>query len=353
MTGFRCVVFSLFSFILISSVPVVSGAAGSKEQKAGKSVKLALKFVPGQSEKYRVITEVLRSVESGSIQKKAKSRRRTGKTGDYIEMVFTQTVKSVNPKGNAVVKITINEVKFRSVEKNKVTLDFDSTKKTKNSADKSNIDKNGVVKNKPGALAKLIGKSYTIELSPKTRVVRILDIQDARSVIDKNKQGTAVSTLLSADSIVLRHEVHPLSSSKTQTVRKGDKWNEKKKFNFGMMGKKSYNKTYTLKQLREQDKKQLALVEMEAGPSAENVRDAVGQPINVFSKLFDCNDKYTGSMSFDADSGRVLEYTENLDIKWVAVDPISAKRLSGAVKKSPTAIIMTAARHHKLQIVGK
>ncbi len=73
-------------------------------------------------------------------------------------MVFNQQVQSINAAGNAIEKITIKELKYYAEVKDNKTLDFDSTKD----------------KDPNNALFALVGKSYTIEITPSGKVSELL-----------------------------------------------------------------------------------------------------------------------------------------------------------------------------------
>jgi len=301
----------------------------SKEQLT--TVELALKFTPQDSTTYRLITEAEKSVMwEGPLPEKP-SAFKSGHTASRIEMTFTQRIQSIDDKGNAVVEITIKGLKDLAQVRDNTVLDFDSSRE----------------KDRDSLLSKLIGQSYTIEISPAGRVLRILDVNEARAAVkgDSSAHQTA-SALVSDDTIKQRHTILALAATDKDQFQQGDSWSDMESFSFGMMGSKSYEKIYTLKEVKDTDHRQIAIVEMNAIPSSEMAEELhKEQATGLFTKLFDNTETYTGELKLDLTAGKIEKYIEKLQTEWVAVDPFAGQQDD----KEPAALKMTATRLYHIE----
>jgi len=301
----------------------------SKEQLT--TVELALKFTPQDSTTYRLITEAEKSVMwEGPLPEKP-SAFKGGHTASRIEMTFTQRIQSINDKGDAVVEITIKGLKDLAQVRDNTVLDFDSSRE----------------KDRDSLLSKLIGQSYTIEISPAGRVLRILDVNEARAAVkgDSSAHQTA-SALVSDDTIKQRHTILALAATDKDQFQQGDSWSDMESFSFGMMGSKSYEKIYTLKEVKDTDHRQIAIVEMNAIPSSEMAEELhKEQATGLFTKLFDNTETYTGELKLDLTAGKIEKYIEKLQTEWVAVDPFAGQQDD----KEPAALKMTATRLYHIE----
>ncbi len=294
-------------------------------KEAKTAVELALKLPVGQAVTYRVITEAQKSVEWMGPASAKPAAFKDGRTGNHVEMTFEQQVREVRDDG-ALVEVTIKALRYTGEVQNNLVLDFDSTK---------NEDPNH-------PLARLIGKSYRLEVSPRGQVLTLVDVEPARQAV---ASGTALK-LLSDEEIRDRHEIPPLFALQESPVRPGQSWSDLKTFSFGMMGVKSYERVYTLKEVR-QEKGRSAVVEMKAIPSsalAEEVHKQ--QTASPFSRMFDNIENYDGRLVLDLGNGQIREYVEQMRTEWVIAD------LAGAGDGGrPKALKMTATRLHRLEWV--
>jgi len=292
---------------------------------------LALKFSPQDTATYKVTTEADKSVEwEGSLTKKPAAFK-GGHTGARLEMTFSEQIQSIDDKGNAVAKITIEGLKYLAKVKDNTVLDFDSSRE----------------KDQSSPLAKLIGRSYTIQISPAGQVLKVIDANEARAAVigDVSAQKTA-STLLSEATIQQRHGIPALPPAEKSQLSSGDSWSSIDAFSFDMMGGKSYEKVYTLKEVKETEGQQYAIVEMNAVPTTEMAQELhQEQPTNPFEKMFDTTETYTGQLQFNLTAGKVEKCLENLLIEWVIVDPTPKD------KENPAALKMTAMRLYHIEQV--
>jgi hypothetical protein len=299
-----------------------SDEAAEIEVETGRQaqpVVLALKFVPADSTTYKVALEAGRSVQwEGSSPKPAKFQG--GRTSNRMEMTFSQQIESVDDQGTAVARITIKELKYVTTVKDRIVLDFDSSRETDHGSPLNN----------------LIGQSYTIELTPSGQVSRIVDANDALAAVSADKTAVA---LLSANAIRQRHAIQALPAGGENRLRTGQNWSNLKSVSFDMMGAKSYEKIYTLKEVRNIGNRRIAIAEMEAVPSVANARESLKEPAtDAFSKMFDNTGSYTGELKLSLTDGKVVESREELLVEWFIVDPNPKK------DQPPAALKMAATR---------
>jgi len=322
-----------FSLILVagctpSGKKVSKVGMGPREQKAAaqttETVTVALKFTPGDLNTYRVITKTKQGVEwRGDVPNEPVFKGGTNET--KTEIVFTEQIQSVDDKGDALKKITIKELKYVSKIRGKIAVDFDSSRKE---------DQNN-------PLTKLIGQSYTVQINPKGEVKEI-DAKQARDAIVSDKTG---SMLLSSEAIKRRHGTLVLPGADAGKLTRGKYWTSIKTFFFGKMGVNSYERVYTLKEIKNEGGLRVAIVEMNAIPSAEMEENFhKDQQTADFSKGFDNTATYTGQLKFDLNNGVVETYSEDLQSKWVS------GRLAAKTKdKGLIALTMSARRSYALE----
>jgi hypothetical protein len=306
-----------------ATVPVPEPPPQIPEPEAAS---LILKFEPGESTSYKVVTEATRSVTyEGSL---AKDPAFTGgETGDRVEMTFSQQLQSVNEQDNAVAKITIRHLKYVAQVKSDTVFDFDSSR----DEDQKNT------------LAKLVGQSYTIELTPEAQVARVIDSKDVQAAARGN---ATAQRLVSPEAIKERHSIPALPPAGKPQVRERDHWSSIKTLDFGMMGARSYERIYVLKEIKEQDGRRRAFVEMNAIPTAETAEQLHQEKsAGAFSKMFDNIEEYTGELQWDLTEHRVQKYVEKLQSEWLIVDPAAGQ----SPNKKPDSLRMAALNLHSLE----
>jgi len=218
-------------------------------------------------------------------------------------MTFSQQIESVDDQGTAVAKITIKELKYVATIKDRIVLDFDSSRETDHGSPLNN----------------LIGRSYAIELTTSGQVSRIVDASDSLAAASADKTAVA---LLSDDAIRQRHTVAALPAAGENRLHAGENWSNLKSVSFDMMGAKSYERIYTLKEVRNTGDGRVAIAEMEAVPSVANARESHKEPAtDAFSKMFDNTGSYTGELKLNLTEGKVVESREELLVEWFIVDP--------------------------------
>jgi hypothetical protein len=297
------------------------------EAPAVDAVTLALKFTPQDSTTYRVTTEADRSVTWEGPQPEKPAAFKGGHTGYKAELTFAQRIQSMDDKGNAIAEITIKGLKYIAKVRDNVTLEFDSSRE----------------EDKDNALVKLIGQSYTIEISPAGQVTKVIDMSKVQAAI-KGIASSHKTALASVDAIKQRHSIPAMPSTDKNQLRPGDSWSSVKTFDFQMMGFKSYEKVYKLKEIKGADDRRTAVVEMEAIPSAEMAEELhQEQTTGPFSKMFDNKETYTGKLRLDMTAGTVEECLEKLLTEWVVVDP------NPEDDQEPAALKMAALRFYHMK----
>jgi hypothetical protein len=300
-----------------------------KPEEQKPTVQLALKFAADDSTTYKVVTEIEKSVKWEGPLPKEPFAFKGGVTGNRIEMTFNQRIQSVDDKGNAVAQIAIKELKYLGKVKDNVVMDFDSTRE----------------KDVNSPLHKLIGQSYTIEIAPVGQVLRVVDAAQAKTAVEGNTAANKTAlALLSPDIIKERHTIPGLPAADKNQLRTGDNWSSIKTYSFDMMGAKSYERVYTLKEVKEENNRKVAFAEMKAVPSSEMAEELhKEQAAGLFSKMFDNTETYSGRLKLDLDAGKVEECLEKLQTEWVVVDP------NPEAGKEPAALRMTAMRFYSIE----
>ena len=300
-----------------------------KPKEKGPAVLLALKFAPQDSTTYRVVVEADRSVVwEGPLPEKPTGFK-GGHTGNRIETTFAQRIQSADDKGNAIAEIKIEALKYLAKVRDDAVLDFDSSRE----------------KDKDNPLAKLIGQSYTIQISPAGQVLQVVDANQARAAVEGSSSAhQTASALFSAEAIKQRHTIPALPPGEKNRLSPGESWSSTATFPFDMMGSKSYEKIYTLKEIKDADDRQFAVADMNAVPSSEMAQELhKEQTTNPLEKMFDTNENYSGQLKLDLTAGKVEKCLEELRIEWVIVDP-QAKD-----DKEPAALRMSAMRLYSIE----
>jgi hypothetical protein len=295
------------------------------------TIELAMKYYSQDSTTYKFTSKALRGIkwEGPSLNDAA---FQGGQTSSSIEMTFTQQIQSTNDKGNAVAKITIESLKYLSIIRDNPVLDFDST--------------NAKDQNSP--FAKLIGQSYTIEITPAGRVSKVIDVNQAQAAVKGTSPlyKTALA-LLSSDIIRERHTIPAMPDTDKNQLRTGDNWSRTKTFSFGLMGAKSYERIYTLKEVKDTDNRRTATIEMKANPTSEMAEKLHKEKaIGDFSKMFENTETYTGELKVDLTAGKVQKCLEMLESEWIAVEPMAGQKDD---VKEPAVLTMTAMRLYSLE----
>ncbi len=256
----------------------------------GSSADLSLKFSSGSTTAYKSTTEVTKlfRFEQPNLDKLKEEQTKT-----MIEMDFTQTIQSVDAGGNATAQITINNLRVDVINKNESQLSFDSQNES----------------NKDAPLAKLLGKSYTIQVTPAGRV-KALDTKDAMAVVTAAYEKKFIKNLLGSKAIADRHQITALPEDSTDDLSVESTWSKVVPSPPGLLAPKSYEKTYTLTAIDAV----VATVQMTAAESAAPAAGGTqtAGSMGMFAKMFDNKDDYTGTLKIDLVTGEVIASDETL-----------------------------------------
>ena len=295
------------------------------------SIKIALKPAPGEQVSYKVTAQARRGIKwEGPVPEKAAFNENFN--DEQWEMVITQRIQSVDSDGRAVSQVTVDRLKYLAIIKNKTEADFDSTKQS---------DANS-------PLARLIGQSYSIVVEPDNYISSVSSAAPMEAGMSgQMATDRAVQSILSPESIIERQTALLLPQAGNEQLKPGDKWSRIKTFSFGLMGLKSYEKIYTLKEVRRDAGHEIAVINMNAIPTAEVEKGFGEQTAADSSKMFDTSDTYTGDGEVDLTDGCINSYQENLQASWTAAMPPSSSA-KGDVNE-PVVLNMTAVRTYKIE----
>jgi hypothetical protein len=293
-------------------------------------VKIALKPSVGDLSTYKITTLTRRATKwQGPVPDKAVFEENFNQ--EQVEMVLKQRIESVDPNGVAVALVTIDGIKCRYSNKNMASVDFDSSRPS----DAGN------------PIMKLIGQTYMIEFNPSNSISAVDHLPQAMMTMkDGTPSGQAGQSILYPESIMERHGAMQLPEPGHEMLKPGQKWSRIKTFAFGKMGLKSYEKMYTLKELREADGRNIAVIDMNTIPSSEVEPKYRSQQAGVEQKTFDSKDSYTGGGEIDVKTGRIESYHEDLETTWTVALP-GKQGDSG----EPVVLNMSASRIYSIERV--
>ena len=127
-------------------------------------------------------------------------------------------------------------------------------------------------------------------------------------------------------------------------MNKGSIWSEEKEYTFPVIGRKVYERVYTLSELTKKDDSVIAAVKMEAIPGGKGATPE-GEG-GMFLGNLDKTGTYTGDMTFNVTTGKVINYTEKMVAEWVMANPEDQKG-----NKQPEAVRMGTKRIHSIEKV--
>lgn len=294
------------------------------------AAELTLKYTPNDSTTYTLITEAVRKINWEGLYPNDTAFR-GGQTSSRNEITFTRQIQSTDDKGNAVAVITIKSLKHISIVRDNPVLDFDSSRE----------------KDQDSPLAKLIGQSYTVEITPAGRLSKIIDANQAQTAVGGSTSADkTAAALVSNEVITERHSIPAMPPPDKSRVKAGDNWSSVKTLSFGLMGTQTYDRVYTLKEIKETDKLRIATVEMKAVPTTEGADELHKEKsIGDFSKMFENTETYTGELRLNMTAGKVEKCLERLNSEWIAIDPSAAQK----EEKEPAILKMTAIRLYHLE----
>lgn len=297
-----------FSFLLLTTLSICRPClAGPSEPNTNADIRLGLTFRSDQSLSYEYQSYWERSVAVKTTNQQQWFEIPSGPTGSYVTIRFTQTPRSVDPNGNALLDIRIESLKVFEQKVGDPVIDFDSSR------------------DKEGPLAKMVGARYQIRLSPKGQVLAVIGLADLHKVFTDQASDPArkAAELTSLQFIKDMHTVFGLADLSTGPCQLGQSWGNTRTVSFSNLGNKSFERTYRLKDIRSTDGHQLAIIEMEGAPSSKGIDQLYLQDPKIKALLdrMDSTCEYKGQVLLDLTSGHVAESQEDLQVRWVALDP--------------------------------
>jgi len=279
------------------------------------SARIALTFAPNQTISYESSSQMIKDVEFDQPSLKKNKKDQTSTT---ITVKFDQTVKKTQPDGTAITDIVIKAVQCKLVNKNELRYEFDSAGE----------------KAKSDSLNNLIGQSYRIAVHP-DGTVKVVDAAKARAVVVSGDGQKIAQKILSDETILERHQL-PLPETGKDTVAAQKNWTHVVPSPPGLLAPKTFEKIYTLSEISKDNK---AMVTMSAKESltqkAEGQKNA-GDNMDIFAKIFDNRDEFTGKLVLNLSNGTAEEYEEKLVSSYLAQD----KPKDSAPDAAPDTLVM-------------
>jgi len=310
----------LFVLLGLTAATLAAITAGCQQTPA-----TAPALTVGELTTYKVTTTSERTLEfKGSLAEN--EGLKGGHTSKTVELVFTSDVLSVDEQGNATAEITIKQLSYFSQVKDRPYLRFDSTKDDISSS-----------------LGQLIGQSYRLEIAPDGQVTKVIDASEARAAVKGvTPANKAAQHILQSEVIMHIHSFPGVASDKINKLQPGDSWTDTKSFFLGMLGTKSYERTYTVDKITEADSHNIAVIQMQAV-----ALDATGrqQDDDASGDLSDSpveSESFSGLLEFDLTNGKVKRYSERLETQWVMADPQAQN------EPEPDAFVMGIGRSYSI-----
>lgn len=274
------------------------GAPAKKEMKK-ETTQLSLHFTPGETSTYEVGVTVTKDFK---FEQPALNKLRKEETTTQVRMTIDQMIDKIDEDGWAVAKITIQGLACKMVKQNEVQIDYDSTRPD----------------NQKNPLQKLIGQSYTIRLSPDGKA-EVVDAGTVKTSGIPGLEGRLAKRIFTDEEIVKRHEILAMPDQ-AAALAAGSTWDRIVPSPPGLLSAKSFQKVYTLSDIKTEERGKVATITMAASESAVPAEDAAANQggLGIFAKMLDNEDEYTGKLQMNIDTGKVLDYDETLTSSYIA-----------------------------------
>lgn len=269
-----------------------------------EKVTFSLEFESGTKTRYRVITETIMAMERPETAVKDNaSTAPYPKVSESSEVVFTQEMLGPVPENpNTVIAlVTIEQVSYVRTSPGQSDLAFDSQESTG--------------QNSP--FAKLVGQTYTIEISPLGYVPGVFNLRPARLAVRGSTPAHAAALdLLSPPAIFPRHGSFSLPGPDVRYLAVGDRWQGVQQAtlkapgtNMDRLGTHRFDKIYQLENVEQRPVGTVAVVVFVGSPRPRRTPD--GRLVEV--PFLSCS--YVGGGEFNLDAGRVESYLEHLEVR--------------------------------------
>ncbi len=282
------------------AIPAEPNEAAAQSDK----ITFSLDFEPGTKTRYRVSTETVTAMES--LENAIKNNASTAplpKVSESSEVIFTQEILGpVSENTNTVIAlVTIEHVGYNLTSPGQPDLLFDSQKST---------DQNS-------PFAKLIGQTYTIEVSPLGYVPGVFNLHPARlAVRGPTPAHAAALDLVSPSAIFSRHGFFSLPGPDVGSLSVGGRWLGVQQLTLmtsgtGIyrLGTHRFDKVYQLESLEQRQVGTVAVVVFVGSPRSKRSPDGRLTDVPFLSS------SYVGGGEFNLDAGRVEDYLEQLEVR--------------------------------------
>lgn len=280
----RFVAKAILSVIIVSFI----NGCGEPVQK-----QIQLKFQPGQSDTY---VSSLTAVKDYEFNQPGLGKSDSKQAAVTSRIKFRQNITNVDPQGTATADITIKELFYSTTDKDKAEYIFDSR------SDKYASD----------SLNKLIGKTYKIKITPAGKA-SIVDVSQLYSAVESGREAKIARALFSEERIVKRHTIKAMPKEKMKNAYVGQSWTEVEDSPQGLLMKTKYQKKYTIEDITNDGK---AIVKLESIPSKPEHE----YQMQAIQEMIDTEDDYTGTMTFDLQTGKVRSMHEKLVVTYTAIE---------------------------------
>jgi hypothetical protein len=287
-------------------------------------VNLRLHFHPGQLVSYRLTQESIKRVLWEGIPADRAADMRSGTTRNHLEIVYTQRVIAVDANGLAEIDIRIDHLAVQNIMADMKKLDFDSRRRG---------DENH-------ALMAMVGGHYRVFISPQGLATQVTEIDSlCKKVTGDSVVMQAAKQIMNAPVARKRHSILALAYNNRPERQPGDTWQAHAVESFDQMGRRSFNKVYTLEDAEPGAR---AVITLEGELSSHH---ADPQPQNPMISGFDSSESYTGRTEVDLERARVHLSEESLEVVW---------RIAGFPGESletedPIRTTITAQRSYRLE----
>ena len=146
--------------------------------------------------------------------------------------------------------------------------------------------------------------------------------QSRSNRVEARSAGKFAKRLFGNDEIQKRHSVLALISAGAAPHSKGDSWGTLAASPPGMLQAKSYDKQYTLQEVKTNGDQQIAVITMNAVPSSKRAPDmsSDSKDMGFFAKMFEDSGTYDGELVLNLSTGQIINYQECLKAEWVAAE---------------------------------
>ena len=319
-----------FLIALVGCEPGVEG----KKPLTGKKKLITVNFQEGQTLQYRFVSNRDIEVDWGPMKSGSKpGQNKVDKSSESMDMVVAYTPIKVDPYGLTTIKATCKSVNVRQTSS--------GTGRQRTSKD--------AVENLPGA-----SFTFTVEPTGKiedySQLEKLIKETGEKAFRPESNQGRIKEPDMIGDFIATQWFLWDSVSSiekAAEGIRVGQSWKSKLSVPTPMVTRKARDVTYTLDELRQTEKGQLAVIRSSYSP-AESVQD--NWPPMPYSGSFQMSGRFgflrdyklldlqgQGEELFNIDAGRTERYNQQYQAQLEASFPMGiGAKLQITIKQNLT-----------------